>query len=93
MSEAFWFQDPAGLFTSANWTHFVPLPNMSVGEALNAVFRFTVYFSILLLAATGKPDYLASIPLMAVVTVVLNNVFPKATSMQEAFQGGPFVTG
>jgi hypothetical protein len=42
MNEVFWFQDPAGLFTSSNWTQFVPLPNMSVGEALNAVFRFTI---------------------------------------------------
>jgi hypothetical protein len=47
----------------------------------------------MLLAATGKPDYLASIPLMAVVTVVLNRVFPKSTTMREAFQGGPFVSG
>ena len=30
---------------------------------------------------------------MAVVTIVLNGVFPQATSMREAFQGGPFVSG
>ena len=50
----FWFKDPAGLFTSKNWHVFVPTPNMPVPEALNAVLRFTIYFSVVLLAITGK---------------------------------------
>jgi len=85
MSETFWFNDPAGLFTSSTWTKFVPTPDMPVPAALNAVLRFTIYFSVILLVATGVPAYLAAIPLMAVVTVVLFRVFPKTSLMREAF--------
>lgn len=84
MSE-FWFNDPASLFTSSTWTKFVPTPDMPVPAALNAVLRFTIYFSVILLVATGVPAYLAAIPLMAVVTVVLYRVFPKTSLMREAF--------
>ena len=85
MSETFWFNDPASLFTSDTWTRFVPTPDMPVPAALNAVMRFTVYFSVILLAATGIPAYLAAIPLMAVMTVVLFRIFPETTRMREAF--------
>ena len=82
MSESFWFHDPAGLFTSSNWTQFVPTPEMSVPTALNAVMRFTIYFSLLLLVATGVSSYLIAIPLMAFVTVVLNGIFPETQKIQ-----------
>jgi hypothetical protein len=58
---------------------------MPVPAALNAVMRFTIYFSVILLAATGIPAYLAAIPLMAVMTVVLFRIFPETTRMREAF--------
>lgn len=85
MSETFWFNDPASLFTSTTWTRFVPTPDMPVPAALNAVLRFTIYFSVILLATTGVPAYLAAIPLMAVMTVVLYRIFPQTTRMREAF--------
>ena len=85
MSESFWFNDPAGLFTSANWSRFVPTPNMTVPSALNAVLRFTVYFSIVLFAATGVSAYLAAIPLVAVLTIVLFRIFPETQRMKETF--------
>ena len=85
MSESFWFHDPAGLFTSANWSRFVPTPNMTVPTALNAVLRFTVYFSIVLFAATGVSAYLAAIPLVAVLTIVLYRIFPETQRMKETF--------
>lgn len=90
---SFWFNDPAGLFTAQNWTQFVPTPNMSVPVALNAVLRFTIYFSFILFAATGSSTYLASIPLMAVVTVVLYRIFPETQKIKEAFNGGLVVSG
>lgn len=85
MNEAFWFNDPAGLFTSSNWSTFVPTPNMTVPAALNAVVRFTVYFSVLLFAATGVPAYLGAIPLVAVVTLLLYRIFPSTQRMKETF--------
>ena len=85
MSETFWFHDPAGLFTSSNWTRFVPTPEMTVPTALNAVMRFTIYFSVLLLVATGVSAYLIAIPLMALVTIALNGIFPETQKMRETF--------
>lgn len=82
---SFWFHDPAGLFTAYNWTQFVPTPDMSVNDALNAVLRFTIYFSTLLFAVTAKSAYLTAIPLMAVMTVVLQRIFPEAQTMRETF--------
>lgn len=88
MSETFWFHNPAGLFTAHNWSRFVPTPNMTVVAALNAVVRFTVYFSMILFAATGYSQYLAAIPLMAVVTIVLERIFPQTQTMRETFVSG-----
>jgi hypothetical protein len=85
MSENFWFNDPAGLFTSSTWTKFVPTPEMKVPEALNAVLRFTIYFSVILFASTGVSAYLATIPLMAIATVVLYRTFPETQKMKETF--------
>lgn len=85
MSEAFWLNDPAGLFRSDNWTHFVPTPNMPVPAALNAVLRFTIYFSLLLFVTTRVSAYLAAIPLVAVLTVVLYRIFPETQRMKETF--------
>lgn len=85
MSEAFWLNDPAGLFRSDNWTYFVPTPNMPVPAALNAVLRFTIYFSLLLFVTTRVPAYLAAIPLVAVLTIVLHRIFPETQRMKETF--------
>lgn len=73
---------------------FVPQPNMSVRESLNAVVRFSVYLAILLFATSRDPWYLVIIPAVMVITIFLHRTFPEAKKiMSEGFASGPVVTG
>lgn len=94
MTEAFWYTEPSVLFRQDTWYMFVPQPNMSVRESLNAVVRFSVYLSVLLFATSRDPWYLLLIPLVMVATVFLHRTFPEAKKiMSEGFVSGPVVTG
>lgn len=84
MSEHFWFKDPAELFRGDAWTRFVPTQNMTTSEALNSVLRFTIYSSILLFAATGIPNYIYAIPIVALASILLHTLFPNGKKL-EAF--------
>lgn len=93
MSEPFWFTEPSVLFSKDTWYAFVPQPNMPVKAALNAVVRFSVYLTALLLVTTRDPSYIAFVPLVMLVTVFLDKWFPEAKKMSEGFQSGPVVSG
>jgi hypothetical protein len=84
MSQQVWFKDPSILFASDTWSQFVPMPSMSTAESLNAVVRFSVYFSVILFVATGISTYLISIPMVMVASVVLFTFFPNGKTL-EAF--------
>ena len=84
MTQQVWFKDPSILFSADTWSQFVPLPSMSTAESLNAVVRFSVYFSVILFIATGIPTYLVSIPAVMVASVVLFTLFPNGKAL-EAF--------
>jgi hypothetical protein len=73
---------------------FVPQPNMSVRESLNAVVRFSVYLAVLLFATSRDPWYLLLIPFVMGATIFLHRAFPEAKKiMAETFVSGPVVTG
>lgn len=86
--EAFWLNDPMALFTQHSWVRFVPADYMTVPEALNAVLRFTVYFSIILALVTSKGEYLIAIPSVAALTVVLYKMYPETQVFKESFKNG-----
>lgn len=83
--EPFWLNDPAHLFTKQNWVQFVPQDWMTVPEALNAIVRFTTYFSVVLTLLTGKSEYILAIPIVALITVFLNQMYPETQTFKEAF--------
>lgn len=93
MSEPFWFTEPSVLFSKDTWYQFVPQPNMPVKSALNAVVRFSVYLTALLLISTREPMYILFVPLVMLVTLFLEKWFPKAKALAEGFQSGPVVSG
>jgi hypothetical protein len=73
---------------------FVPQPNMSVRESLNAVVRFSVYLSVLLFATSRDAWYLLLIPVVMIATIFLHRTFPEAKKIvSEGFASGPVVTG
>lgn len=84
--ELFWLKDPAHLFTSANWTRFVPTNTMTVPEALNAVVRFTVYFSLLATLMSADTNYLLFIPVVMAATAVLVQLYPTTQVLKETFE-------
>jgi len=86
MNEPIWYSDPSILFSAGTWQRFVPTKDMDVPTALNAVVRFTVYFSVLLYACTSKHEYLLAIPLVLVVSAIFSQVFPNTRPLVESFQ-------
>jgi hypothetical protein len=66
---------------------------MTVKAALNAVVRFSVYLSILLVITSRDPWYLVLIPAVMAATLFLEKWFPEAKKLQEGFQSGPIVSG
>jgi len=85
MSSPFWYSEPSVLFNEKTWYTFVPTPKMTVPEALNAVVRFVVYLSTLLFITSMDPMYLLFIPVVMVVTILLNGLFPQAKKITEEF--------
>ena len=83
--EIFWLDDPANLFTKDTWTRFVPTNEMTVPEALNAVVRFSIYFSFLMSFITGNANYLLFVPVILMLSVVLVKVYPETQILKEAF--------
>lgn len=82
MTEQFWFKDPAVLFRSDTWTRFVPIQSMTTTEALNSVVRFTVYSSVLLFVSTQNQSYLYAIPIVAIASIVLHQLFPHGKKLE-----------
>ena len=66
---------------------------MSVKAALNAVVRFSVYLTALLLISTRDPLYALFVPVVMLVTLFLEKMFPQAKKISEGFQSGPVVSG
>jgi len=93
MNEPFWYSDPSILFSQTSWFKFVPTADMPVSTALNSVVRFSVYLSLLLFASTMRPIYLLIIPLVMIVTIALDRVFPNARKIVEGFGNGLVVSG
>jgi hypothetical protein len=82
MPEQIWFKNPTVLFDKDTWTKFVPTKDMTTGEALNAVLRFSVYFSLILFLATSVSGYIMAIPIMMVSTILLHNLFPNGKTIE-----------
>jgi len=83
--EIFWLKDPAHLFAKSNWFKFFPTDTQTVPEALNAVVRFTVYFSILLTLVTSDTNYLLFVPVVMAGTAIVVQMFPHTQILKETF--------
>lgn len=89
MSEPFWIADPSVLFRSDTWLSFVPTPNMTVDQSLNAVVRFVTYLSSLLFLCSMDFRYILYIPVTMMITIALHKWFPVA---KEMFRGSPTIS-
>jgi hypothetical protein len=82
MTDQIWYKDPSTLFINENWYKFVPVASMTVSEALNAVVRFTVYFTVILAITTGETSYFAIIPVVLLATIVFGKLFPEGATLE-----------
>ena len=81
--EPLWINDPSLLFSNRPWFKFVPMAYMDIPTSLNAIVRFTVYFSLLM--AVFNTKYLIAIPVVLVLTILVEKVFPHVRTL-EAFK-------
>jgi len=84
MLEPLWINDPSILFSKDTWFKFVPMSYMDIPTSLNAIVRFTTYFSVLM-ALFSDMKYLIAVPIVLVLTVLVEKVFPKVRTL-EAFK-------
>jgi hypothetical protein len=82
MTEQIWYKDPASLFLRESWYKFVPMVNMPVSEALNAVLRFTIYFTCIMAATTGETQYFLIIPIVMIATALFDQILPNGTTLE-----------
>jgi hypothetical protein len=87
MSEPFWFDEPRVLFSKDTWSQFVPQPNMPVKAALNAVVRFVVYLSLLLLLATRDVWYILFVPPVLLASIFFARVFMEPKRLESCASG------
>ena len=84
--EQIWTKNPSILFSASTFQKFVPTKDMDVPTALNAIVRFTIYFSIILFAGTGKKEYIWAIPFVLITTVIFSLIFPNTRELIETFK-------
>lgn len=83
-SEKIWYQDPTDFITSKNFLQFFPDNNMTFSEQLNALLRFSIYFSVIVFLFRQNVN-IAIFPLfMAGFTFFLYK-FDKNTNIKDKF--------
>ena len=71
MDNKIWFSNINLLFETDNLFSIIPISEMSKGEKVNSITRFSLYLSILLYLATGNYLYLYIILITIVVTYMI----------------------
>jgi len=80
MLEPLWINNPSILFSKDTWFKFVPMSYMDIPTSLNSIVRFTVYFSLIM--SLTHTAYLIAIPVVLILTVVANTVFPNVRNLE-----------
>ena len=70
MIDNFWLDDYKILYENNNYIRFVPLSSMTKVEQLNAITRFSVYASILLMIF-GKDNRWLYFPLFTIILCIV----------------------
>ena len=83
VENSIWLDNPDVLFKSNNFVDIIPLANMSYEEKINAITRFCIYLSVLLILFTGNLNYLY-IAISIILLFYLIHIFRPQT---ENFDG------
>lgn len=76
--DPFWLEDPFLLINPMRVTEFVPLKDMTTIEKLNAVARFSIYLSLVMLLVYSNPNFV----FIGIITLFLTYVMFLGTKDQ-----------
>lgn len=84
MATMIWYRDLAGAFNRDSAHKFVPLRTMNLTQQLNAAFRLSVYYAVIMTLLTRKTVHLTAAVIMGVLTAAVHEM-----SARENFWSDP----
>ena len=84
-AERIWYRDLGAVFRGRNALRFFPSSSMTVQSQLNAIFRFCVYYSVIMTALTRNIKHMAICVLAGMITVAISEIAYKGRD--EPFMG------
>lgn len=79
-SDQIWYNDPADfLLNKSNWASIIPEKSMSQVQQLNAIFRFAVYFTIILFVIKRDVKVLWFLVIIGFLTMAIHE-YSKSTN-------------
>ena len=70
--QQFWFDDISILVNQDYLQDFIPMKEMNTPEKLNAIMRFCIYLSIILILVTGNSNYIFIVIGGAILTYIIH---------------------
>jgi Ca2+/Na+ antiporter len=75
--EKIWYKDIQGLMTEHNFVKFFPTKEMTFAEQLNAILRFSIYFSIVMFIIKKDTNVFMLVLVVALFTFLIYSVDEK----------------
>ena len=73
----FWLNDLTVLFNRNNLLEVIPYTNMNLNKKLNAVFRLSIYYSIIMYFLKKNYRYLVIMLIVGILTIIVNKNHTK----------------
>ena len=70
--QQFWFDDISILVNQDYLQDFIPVKEMNTSEKLNAIMRFCMYLSLILILITGNSNYIFIVICGAILTYIIH---------------------
>ena len=70
--QQFWFNDISILVNQDYLQDFIPVKEMNTSEKLNAIMRFCMYLSLILILITGNSNYIFIVICGAILTYIIH---------------------
>ncbi len=77
MPEEIWFRDLRNFMSTDTLANFIPTSTMTFAEKLNAMMRFAIYFSIMVVAVKRDVRYVYIVLFVALFTLLLYTMYER----------------
>lgn len=75
--ERFWLNNFNSLFNRNNLLNIIPYSHIDLNSKLNAIFRLSIYFSIIMFVIKKDYKYLSIIVIVGILTIIIYRMSPK----------------